>query len=102
MGEEPWLADVTFTMNKERRTLQYAQQASRAATWIDENFIRSVRFGMGESINVKMICEGSEARGSWSTMCSLATQRDLRETIIMERRRLRCTVDEELGALVVE
>jgi len=23
--------------------------------WIDENFIRSVWFGMGESVNVKMI-----------------------------------------------
>ena len=34
---------------------QDAQRPAQDEKWIDENFIRSVWFGMGESVNVKMI-----------------------------------------------
>lgn len=37
------------------RTLLTSPRMGELEPWIDENFIRSVWFGMGETVNVKMI-----------------------------------------------
>ena len=47
--------DVVYNRGHSSNAADFPHRMGELEPWIDENFVRSVWFGMGEQVNVKMI-----------------------------------------------